>query len=401
MEITGITGVTVLGNFEWPLIRVDTDEGISGYGEVRDHSRGHVHREAYCADDPLSLALDLEEVVVGEDPRNVTGLMETLRPYGGRGRLGGGVSAIEMACFDVAGKYHDAPASQLLGGRYRDEVRVYVDCRAGRPVTDSRTSYALDGNDYAPADYAAHADQRERQGFDFLKFDLDPRAAEQVTGDVGVREQRLTAAGLAYLEDVVSAIRDAVSPATDLGFDCAAMADLPVEDAVRFGRVLDDYDVTAYEDATRDDDVSGWAEITAAIDTPTITGEDRFGVEGFRELVRRDAVDLVGPDLLTAGGIRETVRIADHANQHGMPANLHFAASPVGFMASVHAAAAVPDLLALEFHAVGTPWWADLVETPDTLIQDGVAAVPDAPGLGVDLDEAVVREHAKGDGRFA
>ncbi|MCU4975465.1 mandelate racemase/muconate lactonizing enzyme family protein [Halobacteria archaeon AArc-m2/3/4] len=394
MEITGINAVTVEGNFEWPLIKIETDEGISGYGEVRDHSLGHVHKEAFYADTAAALALDLEPVLLGKDPTNIIGRVEELRPYGGRGRLGGGVSAIEMALFDIAGKRHGVPAYQLLGGKYRDEIRVYVDCRAGQPVTDSAESYRLDANDYAPEDYAAHAKRREAQGFDFLKFDLDPRVAKDVTGKAGIRGTQLTAAGLEYLEDVVAAIRGSVSSDTDIGFDCAAMQRVSVADAIKFGRILDEYNTAIYEDAVSDGDVTGWTELSEAIDTPTITGEDLFGVDGFRELIRNDAIDIVGPDLLTAGGIRETVRISDFANQHGIPANLHFAASPVGFMASIHAAAAIPDLMAVEFHAVGVPWWSDLVERPDTLFEDGYATVPDAPGLGIEFDNGVVAEHA-------
>ncbi|MFB6135249.1 MAG: mandelate racemase/muconate lactonizing enzyme family protein [Halobacteriaceae archaeon] len=393
MEITNVTGVVVEGNFDWPLIRVDTDEGVSGYGEVRDHGRGFGHTETHYVDDMLDLALDLEPVLEGRDPTNVAGVFEAVRSRGGWGRLGGGVSAVEMACWDVAGKHLDAPAWKLLGGKYRDEVRVYCDCRAGNPVSDSAVDYGLAENDYSPAAYADHAEEVEGMGFDFLKFDLDPNALAYVTGEEGVRGDSLTRAGREYLVDVVEALREALSPDTDVGFDCASMRSLPVDDVVRFGRAVDRYDVAALEDLQPDADVTGWKEITERIDTPTITGEDLYAREGFRELVRRDAVDMVGPDLLTAGGIRETVRIGEFAGAHGMPTNLHFAASPVGFAASVHAAAAIEDLLALEFHAVGVPWWDELVE--EDLFADGYAPVPERPGLGVTPDEDAIREHAR------
>jgi L-alanine-DL-glutamate epimerase-like enolase superfamily enzyme len=397
MEITGISAVNVDGNFEWPLIRIDTDEGIAGYGEVRDHGRPYEkgrHAESFYVDDPKDLALDLGPELIGEDPTNVIGRFEDIRGFGGWGRLGGGISGVEMALFDIAGKHFDVPAYQLLGGKYRDEVRIYCDCRAGEPVTDSAVSYKLTENDYTPEGYAEHAAQREAEGFDFLKFDLDPRALEQVSGGAGVRGDHLTEAGLEYLEDVVDALRGAVDKDTDIGFDCASMRSLSIEDAIRFGKVLDDYGISAYEDVTPDRDVSGWTEITEAIQTPTITGEDLYTLDGFRELIRNEAIDLVGPDLLTAGGIRETARIGDFANQHGMPANLHFAASPVGFMASVHSAAAIPNLLAMEFHAIGVPWWGDLVEE-GPLFEDGYAEIPDRPGLGVTPNEDAIVEHAK------
>jgi len=395
MEITDVRGAVLEGNFDWPIIRIDTDEGISGYGEVRDFLRPHSwHEETFYVDDPLDLALDLEPELVGRDPTDVTGIFESIRGYGGWGRLGGGVSGVETALWDIAGKRLGVPVHELLGGKYRDEVRVYCDCRAGNPVSDSSRDYDLDGNDYSPAAYAEHAEQREAEGFDFLKFDLDPRALEYVEGIAGVRGTHLTEAGLDYLEEVAAALRDAVGRGTDLGFDCASMRDLSLEDTIRFGRMLEDYGIAALEDARHDRDVSGWEALTDAVDTPTITGEDLYSVGGFRELIRRDAIDLVGPDLLTAGGIKETVRIAEFANGHGMAANLHFAASPIGFAASLHAAAAIEDLLALEFHAVGVPWWGDLVEG-GPLFEDGYAPVPDGPGLGVDLDAAAVREHTR------
>jgi L-alanine-DL-glutamate epimerase-like enolase superfamily enzyme len=393
MEITGIDGVVVAGNFDWPLIRLHTDEDVVGYGEVRDHFPGG-HDETLHVDDPLDLALGLEEELVGRDPTDLAGVVEAVRDYGGYGRRGGGVSAVEMACCDAAGKALGVPAHTLLGGTYREEVRVYCDCRAGNPVADSTRDYGLAENDYTPAGYADHAAQRD--AFDFLKFDLTPRALATFADERGVRENRLTGAGLDYLEDVVAAIRQAVPADTDVGFDCASMMDLPVADAIRFGRMLDDYDVACVEDLRPQDDVAGWRAVTEAIETPTITGEDLYCREGFAPLVREDAVRLVGPDLLTAGGLRETVRIADLANANGMPANLHFAASPVGFAASVHAAAAIEDLLAVEFHAVGVPWWDDLVE--ETLFEDGYAPVPERPGLGVTVDEDAVREHARDGG---
>ena len=402
MEITAIKALTVEGNFDWPLIKIETDTGITGIGEVRDHGRPDPtsrHAEVYHLDDPRDLALDLESVLIGKDPRNVRGRFEEIRQYGGWGRRGGGVSGIEMALFDIAGKYYDAPVYQLLGGRYRDTVRIYCDCRAGEPVRDSAVDYRLDKNDYTPQGYATHAEQRAAEGFDFLKFDLDPRAAEVVFGETGVQNGHLTQAGLRYAEDVVAAIRAAVDDDLDIGLDCASLMSLTVGDGIRLGKVLDKYGIAAYEDVRPDGDVAGWETLTSSIETPTITGEDLYTMDGFRELIRREAIDLVGPDLLTAGGIHQTVLIGNVANQHGIPANLHFAASPVGFMASVHAAAAIKQLLAVEFHAIGVPWWADLVDE-GPLFEAGRAPVPDRPGLGVTLNEAVVREHARDVGDF-
>ena len=393
MEITGIQTVVVDGNFEWPLVRVETDAGISGYGEVRDHLRGYGHDETHYVRDPGALAEELESVLVGRDPTAVVERFEDLRPYGGPGRLGGGVSGVEIALWDITGKHLGVPVADLLGRR-RDSVRVYCDAHAGHPIADSAVDYRPDGENYAPEAYAEHAEAVEAKGYDFLKFDLTPEACEPVTGRAGTRSGRLTEAGLQYLVDVVAAVREVLDPETDLGFDCAGLSGLTVTDAVRFGRAVDQFHLACLEDLRPHDDVEGWSRVTEAIETPTICGEDTYAREGFGDFVREEALNLVGPDLLTAGGIFETVRIAEAAGLHGMGTNLHFAGSPVGFAASVHAGAAIDDLLAVEFHAVGTPWWEDLVADGDSLIRDGQAAVPDAPGLGIELDHERVAEYA-------
>lgn len=392
MEITGLSGVTVDGNFEWPLVRIETDEGITGYGEVRDHGHNG-HGETLYAGSGLDLAIKLESVLLGRDPTDVVGLFEDIRHYGGWGRLGGGVSGIEMALWDIKGKHLGVPVYELLGGAYRKEIRVYCDCRAGNPVVDSGTDYAYDGNDYTPEGYAEHAEQRQSEGYDFLKFDVEPYACESATDEVGVRSESLTRAGLNYMVDVVAAVRDAVDDDVDVGFDCIRTSHLPLADAISFGKAIEEYDLTCIEDLRPDDDVVGWRTLTERVDVPTITGEDLYTRRGFRNIIKAEALDIVGPDLLTAGGIRETVRIADFANAHGMPANLHFAASPIGFAASLQAAAAIENLMAVEFHAVGVPWWADLVKG-GPLFDDGYAPVPTGPGLGIELDHDAIREHS-------
>jgi L-alanine-DL-glutamate epimerase-like enolase superfamily enzyme len=138
-----------------------------------------------------------------------------------------------------------------------------------------------------------------------------------------------------------------------------------------------------------------WRQLTTSIATPTCTGEDIYLSENFRPLLEQGAIRVVHPDPATSGGILETKRIGDLAEEHGIAMALHMAASPIATLASVHLAAATSNFLALEHHSADVPWWSDVVTgLPKPLIQDGFIAVPDGPGLGFgDIDEQVVREH--------
>jgi len=396
MEITDVGAATVEGNFYWPLIKIETDEGITGYGEGREH--GALSYSPYV-DDPTELLMGLREHLVGTDPTDVARRFEEIREYGiehPRGTLVAGVCAVETALWDIVGKKAGLPAYKLLGGSYRDTVRIYCDCRAGHAIREFGPDhgYSLDENDYAPEDYAEHAVQREREdGFDFIKFDLTPRACEQVRGEVGVREGRLTAAGLEYMVDVVAAIRDAISEDTDLAFDMSAMNGLPQTDALRFCEAVDDYDLAYIEDVRPNDAVEEWAEITDRIATPTNTGEFLFGVEGFRDLLVNEAIRVPHADLGTSGGLHETVKIAELADAHGLQMALHWAGSPIGQAAGLHLAAAMPNLLAAEHHAIAVDWWGDLIQQDDPLFEDGYADVPEAPGIGVEPDMDAVAAH--------
>jgi L-alanine-DL-glutamate epimerase-like enolase superfamily enzyme len=127
-----------------------------------------------------------------------------------------------------------------------------------------------------------------------------------------------------------------------------------------------------------------------------------FGLEGgFLDMIDNQAVDIIQPDAETSGGLRETKIIGDYADMHGIPTVLHFAGSPVGCMASVHVAATLRNFVCMENHAVDMPWWSDLVNgLPKPIVQKGYIAVPDKPGLGVELNEPVVKEHLRYPGYF-
>ncbi|MEM3692774.1 MAG: mandelate racemase/muconate lactonizing enzyme family protein [Candidatus Bathyarchaeia archaeon] len=384
MKIKDLKVAVVEGNFDWPLIKIETDEGIEGYGEVRDGGS-------------KNLALDLKPLIIGEDPLNLNRIFRKIQGRGGYGRQGGGVSAIEMALWDIAGKALGMPVHRLLGGRYRDKVKIYCDCHAGKPIADAKRDYRLDDTNYTPDAYAENARRIKAMGFSMLKFDVGLGVASLVPD--GISGSNLTNAGLRYLLSIVEALRNAVGEGCELALDCGMGT---VSNAIRFGRAVEPFRLAWLEDLISFWDVSGFREVTTSIDVPTLTGEDIYLAQGFRDLIERHAIRIPSPDLATVGGIRETVRTAEMAELHGMGIAPHFAGSPISFMANVHAASVMPNLIALEFHAVGVPWWDSLVEgVSKPIIKNGLAEVPEAPGLGVEPNEKEVRKHLKeGEGYF-
>ncbi len=373
-----------------PIIRIYTNQGLMGHGDVRDGADARY-------------ALFLKSRILGENPCTGAMLCQRISPFGGQARQAGGVCAVEMALWDLAGKAYGVPVYQMLGGKYRDRVRVYVDTPM-RPT---------------PEAFAAKMKERIDAGFTFLKMDFgvdlvkneegtlvgknlwDPRLQqwERTPGSYGMTRHpftriQITDKGLARITDFLAAVREAV------GYDVPIASDhyghFDVNDAIRLGRAVEPYRLAWLEDMVPWDYTDMWREITLAIETPTITGEDTYLLEYFKPLIDTRAVDLVHPDPNSAGGILETKRIGDYAYDHGIAQALHHAASPVSFLGSVHSAAATENFVALEHHSVDNPWWEDLVtgiEKP--IVQDGFVKVPETPGLGVELNEEVVREHLR------
>ena len=373
LRITDLRMAVVASNYDYPMIRIDTNQGVYGLGEVRDAG----HRED---------ALRFKAFLLDKDPTNVDLIFDLIKRFGGHGREGGGISGIEMALWDLTGKVYGVPAYQFMGGKHRDRIRIYAD-----------TPTPVEGT---PEAYARWAKSRQDIGITWVKFDAGV-GVFQKAGVKGVMSgTRLTRRGLEYFREIVGAVREAVGPELPLAID--HFGPLSVEDCIRLGNALEEFDLSWLEDMRPDWDVDGLAEVTRAIRTPTLNGENTYLLEGFRQMIDRRAVRIVQPDLETAGGIRETKRIADYANDRaGMPTVLHFAGSPIGLMANLHAAASIKTFLCLENHALDIPWWKDLVTGLDEpLIVDGYMKVPEKPGLGVDLNEEVIREHLRYAGYF-
>lgn len=388
LKITDIRTATVCSNYDYPIIRIDTNQGVYGIGEVRDAG----HREN---------VLQFKSILLGQNPCNVDLIFQTTKRYGNWGREGGGVSGIEIALWDLVGKVYGVPCYQFLGGKYRDKIRIYADT----PAPAAKT----------PEEYAQRVQGRKNEGLSFIKFDIGLHVLEGVedtligqltkhqyergwdacapgTGPV----VRVSERGIAHMAEIVTAVREAVGWDVSLCIDHFGHGIMTVKEVIRLGQALEPFGLAWMEDPVPWWDVEAHRQVTEAINVPTAAGEELYLWEGFKELIEQRAVDIIHPDLLTAGGMAETKRIADYAERHGLPTALHFAASPIAFMANLHTAAAISSFVALEHHGLDLPFWKGLVTgLPEPLMEGGYVAVPERPGLGVDLNYEGIQENLR------
>ncbi len=392
LKITDLRVAVLAVSGRKALIRIDTNQGIYGLGEVRDGAD-----ERY--------ALMLKSRIMGLNPCNVEMLFKIIRQFGFHGRQGGGVCAVEMALWDLCGKAYGVPCWQLLGGRYRDKIRLYADTPG---VND-------------PEGFAAKLKKRiDDQGFTWLKMDLGIHLVSATEGTImnkkfwGGLEQynlreymgygntlhpftqvQITEKGIEELSDYVETIRNAVGYEIPLASDHFGHFD--INNSIRFGRAMEKFRLAWLEDMVPWFNTAQWKTVSDALETPTCTGEDIYMLkDGFKPLIDAHAVDIIHPDLATSGGLLETKRIGDYAEENGVAMAMHMAGSPVCFMANVHCAAATQNFLALEHHSVDSPFWENLVKVTGTqpMITKGFGNVPlDSPGLGIELNEEEVRKH--------
>ncbi len=366
MEITR-TSSLLMQNTGWVLVKVETDAGLTGIGEAY-HGAG-VHQ--------IVVDQRLQKPLLGQDPCNVDKLfrdmMSSMSASGYyQGAVMSAISGIEMALWDIAGQAFEVPIWQLLGGKFRDRIRIYNDCHAG----DSET----------PESYAAKAKEVESRGFDAIKFDIDPLPSRRDKYNRCISND-----DIAHYVEVVTAMREALDSNTDLAID-AHWAYAPV-DILKIAYAFEELDLLWLEDPIPAENVAAMTRLKEATRTPICTGENFYTRFGFRELIQAQAADIVSPDLAKAGGLLEGRRIADLADMYYIPLAPHNICGPIGTYAACHVCAAVPNFLALEFHHLDNQLWDDMVlESP--LIEEGCIEVSQRPGLGLTLNEEIIRQNA-------
>ncbi len=360
-----------------PIVKIQTNQGIYGLGEVRDGASP-------------TYALMLKSRILGENPCNIDKIFRQIKQFGHHARQAGGVSGIEMALFDLVGKAYGIPCYQLAGGKFRDKIRCYADTPSLKE----------------PQQMAKKLQQRIDDGFTFLKMDIGIHLLRGTPGTIAAPHGnldthnishpftgiRLTDKGISILAEYVDTVRNII------GYEIPLAADhfghIGIEDCIRIAHALEKYNLAWLEDMVPWQYTQQYVRLATACATPICTGEDIYCKEGFIPLFEKRGIAIAHPDIATSGGILETKKIGDIAEEHGIAMALHMAGTPIAAMASVHCAAATQNFLVLENHSIDEPWWNEIVTgLPNPIIQDGYIDVPETPGLGIELNEDVIRQH--------
>jgi galactonate dehydratase len=387
MRISDIQVSIVKGNFDWVIIAVHTSNGLVGIGE------------GFAGVGVKEMVLKLKNTLIGEDPTEINKLYIKMYNFwlahGFIASAGiGAVSGIEAALWDILGKYYKAPIYKLIGGKLRDRIKVYADCHAGEGKIKDHGFYKLEG-EFTPEAFAEKAKKVKDKGFKALKFDIDlpleyrPEPYSRITSYEELK----------HIEKLISVLRDVVGENFDLAVDCHWRFD--VSDAVKLSRILEPYNLVWIEDPLPPENIDALAKVTRKSKVPICVGEHYFTRHGFREILIKQAADIIGLDVQKVGGIIEAVRVADMASTYYVTIAPHNLSSPIGTFASVHVCAVIPNFHSLEFHSESLEWWDDIVKASKPIIKDGYIEVPSKAGLGIEPNLDVIKEHlAEGEKMF-
>ena len=360
MKITNIkTYVALFGNRPRALIKVETDEGIYGWGE------------AYSTGPDLSvepIADYIFEMIKGDDPRRIEYIMMKLHqqfrfPAGAAGLAV--ISAIDHALWDISGKAAGLPVYMLLGGAVRDRVRVYQ---------------GIGGRD---GEEAADRARQLNEAWGFTAFKTSPYRLNPDTDRWG----RVCAAVADYFEE----IRENTPENWEFAFDPHAKIFEPIR-ALQLANALAPYDPLFYEEPLRPEHIPAWSRLRAQMQVPLATGESLYTRFEFLDLMSAQAADIIQPDICVCGGLLEMRKIAAIAEAHYVSVAPHNPMGPLATAVNVHFAAATPNFKILEYILPVNTAWNEWVDEP-YLPQDGYLELRDRPGLGVDVNEEAVSDN--------
>ena len=378
IKITDVKCMIVRGTWDWNLVKIETDSGLYGIGE------------AYWGPGIKDLILrELKPVIIGEDPLNVDKLytMMMMRSAGA-GAIGGqtvsAASGIEIALWDLVGRILETPVCNLLGGRFRDRVRFY------------RTLQLPHGNIAEPAAWrdqvqAAQAEKWKWTAFKFQGNGIPPRLDPQFkepghdpfTRNLETKDIRKIVTGM-------DTVREALGPDIPFAIDFHWAYNL--QDAILLGKALEHLNLMWMEDPLPPENTESMATLARSTTTPICTGENLYGVQGFRSLIEEQACAGVHIDIPKSGGLLQAKRISDLADLHYMFTAAHNPASPIGTAASAHAAASMRGFRIHEL-ANWVEWWPDLVIREGPYWEDGYFTIQDKPGLGLEINPDVAKAH--------
>jgi len=347
-------------------IRVYTDNGLYGQGESTDAAVGTV-----------TLVNQFRRFLVGQDPLNVDALWERIRVSGIFAGAQGGqyvtaLAGLEIALWDLAGKALGLPAYQLLGGKFRDKVRIYCDSDMDDPLgpeSDKKLPWIKD------------------QGFTAMKIDLDQ------FNDPNRFDRTNWTANNAEVDRIVKwvkHVRESIPKEMELACDMHGRYDTGT--GKRVAKELEPFRLLWLEEPVPPENVAALADIRQSTSTPIATGENLYMRWGFREVMEKNAADIIQPDFQKTGGVSESRKIANLAQTYYVPVAPHCVVSPIGMMSTAHVCASIPNFLCCEWHWINFPdLWKNWVKEGE-IIQRGYVTVTDKPGLGVEMNEEVARK---------
>jgi L-alanine-DL-glutamate epimerase-like enolase superfamily enzyme len=380
-----------------PVVRIVTDQGVSGYGQAES-------TKPYLK----PMVLFYKDYILGEDPTDVQRVMLKIRRLGAFKPWGAAVSAIEIALWDIAGQVAGVPVYKLLGGKIRDRVRAY----------NGGVRFPMTGQ--TPQDYAENtAKMKEaKEGFTLIKQAVgfhNPammRAMptewydEPRTGASHADRGLLTERGLKQIIACVEAMKKVLGDEVGLALDCGP--GWAVKDAITFARALEPLHITWLEDLITGDympypNADLFREVKQGTSLPIHTGEEIYLRENFKDLIEKQAVDVVGPDPEDVGGLAEMKWIAEYADLHGILIAPHgIFDGLIGLAAHVQLAAALPqNYIGFEYPVAQPDWWYQIVDgLPDPIMKRGFIDVWDRPGLGVRFNQAAKSRLGDEDRKF-
>jgi L-alanine-DL-glutamate epimerase-like enolase superfamily enzyme len=376
-KITDVKVMIVRGTWDWNLVRIETDQGVHGLGE------------AYWGYGVKDLILNqFRPLLIGEDPLNVDKLYtKILMMSAGQGALAGvtvtAASGIDIALWDLAGRLLETPSVNLLGGRFRDKVRFYR--TMGRVQDPENMQHWRD---------QVRDGKAEKAGWTAFKFQGDgiPPTADPQYKEPGhdLYTRGLTAKDLRRIEKAMATVREELGPDIDMAVEAHWKYD--VRDAINMANVLEPFKPMWLEDPVPPGNPEVMARVTHAVNIPICTGENLYGRDGFRKLIELQGCDIVHIDIPKSGGLLESKRIHDLADNYYIPTAAHNPASPVGTIASAHAAASMRDFRVHEL-ARYIDWWQDLVIHDGPIFENGYFRIREKPGLGIELNPDVAKAH--------
>lgn len=373
LKITDIKAGYIRGGHSL-FVKIYTNQDIVGHGEGVDATPGTYH-----------LVKNMGRRIQGQNPLNVNRLFESIRKSGffegaQSGMFVSVLTAIETALWDVAGKALGLPVYQLLGGKFRDSVRVYMDT-------------ALYQNQLPkPEDFAKAAREAVNMGFTAVKFDLDqandPNKYDRFNWTASNAE-------LQRMYDQMAAARKEVGPNIDICADMHGRYDATTGE--RIAKMLEPLNLMWLEEPIPAENTDAYKKITQSTTTPICAGENHYLAYGFRPLLEDGAVDIIMPDLQKCGGLGEGQRIANLANLYYVPFAPHMVASYLGAMACAHVCASVPNFMIMEwqiyFHK--DPMFKEIVKFQGEMVEkNGFIKVRDVPGIGVEINEEGMKKYA-------